>query len=127
MTPINNGEVTLRTHANLQFPTDKKSLLKSEVETFSTQEIRSTAIVNKPNNTTSLAATTINQPQARNINILQRSNTKIEMGTQSQILIAPGMLGQLYFEVTNTGNEAAYYTIQVVDERRYLMRLTPQR
>ncbi|XP_023291316.2 uncharacterized protein LOC111674869 [Lucilia cuprina] len=113
------------THANLKFPTNEKSLPKSEVETFSTHEIHRNAINSQENNISSLAATTA-EPQQRNTNILQRTNTKIEMGIQSQILIAPGMLGQLYFEVTNTGYEAAYYNIQVVDERRYLMRLTPQ-
>lgn len=124
--PAVSQNTPVLTHGKLQFPKDEKTLPKSEVETFSTQEIHQNTINTHANNISSLAATTA-QPQQRNTNILQRTNTKIEMGTQSQILIAPGMLGQLYFEITNTGSEATYYTIQVVDERRYLMRLTPQR
>ncbi|KAM7350597.1 uncharacterized protein ACRADG_009151 isoform 2-T3 [Cochliomyia hominivorax] len=120
------GQVSVPTHSNIQFPTDKKSLPKSEFETFSTQEIHSNTLIAQPtHNISSLSVPTTIQPQQRNTNILQRTNTKIEMGTQSQILIGPGMLGQLYFEVTNTGYEATYYIIQVVDERRYLMRLSP--
>ena len=117
---IENIDFT-KTHAKIQFPLEI-SQPKSEVETFSKKEIHHNTV----NNSSSLAATT-EQPQERTTNFLQRSNTKIEMGTQSQVIIAPGLVGQLYFEVTNTGQELVYYTVQVVDERRYLLRLTPQR
>lgn len=117
--------VTAPTHSKIQFQDNEQSIPKNEVETFSTQEIQGNNMDSQQNNSSILAPTTT--PNQRNTNILQRSNTKIEMGTQSQILVAPGMIGQLYFEVTNTGYEAVYYTIQVVDERRYLMRLAPQR
>ena len=117
---IENMDIA-KTHANIQFPLETTQP-KSEVETFSKKEIHHNTV----NNVSSLAASTV-QPQDRTTNFLQRPNTKIEMGTQSQVIIAPGTVGQLYFEVTNTGHELVFYTVQVVDERRYLMRLTPQR
>lgn len=110
-----------KTHSNIQFLQPK-----NDAETFSNKEIQHNTMNIYPNNTTLLAATTV-QPQQRTMNFLRRPNTEIEMGTQSQVIIAPGMMGQLYFEVTNTGQDTVYYTVQVVDERRFLMKLTPQR
>lgn len=127
---LTSALATVPTHSKIQFRDDdvETSQPKNDVETFSTQEIHGHPMDSSHlNSSSSLAATTATNFNQRNTNILQRSNTKIEMGTQSQILIAPGMMGQLYFEITNTGYEAILYNIQVVDERRYLMRLVPQR
>ncbi|XP_055842242.1 uncharacterized protein LOC129909225 [Episyrphus balteatus] len=58
--------------------------------------------------------------------VLKQGITKIEMGIQSQILVAPGMLASLYFEVTNLRTEPIFHNIQVTDEQRFLRTLTPQ-
>ncbi|XP_053950458.1 uncharacterized protein LOC128858318 isoform X1 [Anastrepha ludens] len=138
---------TIITHSNLRFANDEElgaisaetptldiaseQKPKNQVETFSDIEIHNhpvnssnhtgvpTAIINvntNPNGVTRGATATL----------LQRDVTKIEMGLQSQLLLAPGTLGTLQFEVTNTRTEAIYHNIQVVDERRFLLRLNPQ-
>lgn len=116
------------THSNIRFPDNSadKAEPKAEVETFSSKEIHRNTEEALPANATVLPSpnTMLNQ---KSTNVLQRSNTKIELGIHSQVLIAPGMMGQLYFEVTNTGCDSIFYNIQVVDERRYLMRLSPMR
>ncbi|XP_073832754.1 uncharacterized protein [Musca autumnalis] len=116
------------THGDLRFPDDKRieNEPKSEVETFSVTEIH-----RKPEHVLPVNDTVSNPAQntmlnPRSTNVLQRTNTKIEMGIHSQVLISAGMMGQLYFEVTNTGCDSILYNIQVVDEKRYLMRLAPQ-
>ncbi|XP_075158649.1 uncharacterized protein LOC142231878 [Haematobia irritans] len=115
------------THSNIRFPDDKidSKEPKDEVETFSSEEIHRNMEDALPSNATALAEQNdlLNQ---RGTNALQRKNTKIELGIHSQVLIVPGMMGQLYFEVTNTGCDSIFYNIQVIDEKRYLMRLAPQ-
>lgn len=107
-------------------------LPKDQVETFSDNEIHSSrpAI---PTNNTGVPTAIVNVDYKYNgvvrgttATLLQRDTTKIEMGLQSQLLLAPGMLGTLEFEVTNTRTEAVYHNIQVIDERRFLLRLNPQ-
>ncbi|KAL9872695.1 uncharacterized protein ACN2A1_014654 [Glossina fuscipes fuscipes] len=58
--------------------------------------------------------------------LFPHSSTKIVMGSNSKILISPGDLSQLYFEITNMGLEGLHYYIQVVDEKRFLIKLAPQ-
>ncbi|EDW75573.1 uncharacterized protein Dwil_GK23929 [Drosophila willistoni] len=110
--------------AKLQFPADTKEKLepKSEVETFSETEIE-----NKPSlNQSELAASTGGQQRSSlNAMLLQRCGTKIELSTQSQLLITAGQLATLHFEVTNMRSERVYLNVQVTDERRFLVQLQP--
>lgn len=55
-----------------------------------------------------------------------QSVTKIDVGAQSQLMIAPGSTAQIFFEVTNLRTEPSYHTFQVQDERRYLRDLQPR-
>jgi len=55
-----------------------------------------------------------------------QSVTKIDVGTQSQLLASPGSTVQLYFDVTNLRNEPTYHTFQVQDERRFLRQMEPR-
>ncbi|XP_017481660.1 PREDICTED: uncharacterized protein LOC108370774 isoform X2 [Rhagoletis zephyria] len=132
------------THENFRFANEEKNegisvetltleeaseqLPKDQVETFSDIEIHDDQSV-APNNQTGIANAILNANNGliRGAAVLQRDVTKIEMGLQSQLLLAPGMLGTLLFEVTNTRTEVIYHNIQVVDERRFLLRLNPQR
>lgn len=52
--------------------------------------------------------------------------TKIDIGSQSQLLAAPGQTVSIYYEVTNLREEPTFHIFQVVDELRYLRSLTPQ-
>uniref|UniRef100_A0A0A1X0V3 VWA7 Ig-like domain-containing protein n=1 Tax=Zeugodacus cucurbitae TaxID=28588 RepID=A0A0A1X0V3_ZEUCU len=136
------------THANLRFDSNVEpkavsaetaiigdaeiTMPKDQVETFSDNEIHSNR-PNMPTNNTGVPTSIVNVDYKYNgvargttATLLQRDTTKIEMGLQSQLLLAPGMLGTLEFEVTNTRTEAVYHNIQVIDERRFLMRLNPQ-
>ncbi|XP_037936416.1 uncharacterized protein LOC119670287 [Teleopsis dalmanni] len=121
---------TLTTHDNLKFPDDDKKedtnelldVPKSEVETFSDTEIHTNVT---PNETLTDDATKMAAKQYAK-NLLQIGTTRVEMGTSSQILVAPGMMGQLYFEITNTRTSAVYHNLQVIDERKFLVRLVPQ-
>lgn len=54
------------------------------------------------------------------------SVTKIDVGAQSQLLVAPGSTGQIYFEVTNLRKEPTFHNFQVQDELRYLRNLEPR-
>lgn len=97
---------------------------KNEIETFSEKEIQSAPSLNQ----TLLAASTTGQPRSTlNAMLLQRCGTKIELSTQSQLLVTAGQMATLLFEVTNMRSEAVYSTIQVTDERRFLVQLNPTR
>lgn len=130
------------THDSLKFPNEREDQViidaketevdmpKNDVETFSTSDISSENEV--PVNVSSTGTAeqndlTLSQRSDSSVNILQKGTTKIEMGLQSQVLVAPGMWAQLYFEITNTRAESVYHNIQVIDEKRYLQRLSPQR
>ncbi|XP_067640005.1 uncharacterized protein [Eurosta solidaginis] len=138
---------TQETHSNIRFPDNGEidveppithstsdQIPKDEVETFSETEIHNNEASIPTNQTTyssSNAVVNINtnfksMPRAATTTLLQRDVTKIEIGLQSQLLLAPGMLGTLQFELTNTRTDAIYHNIQVVDERRFLLRLNPQ-
>ncbi|XP_050329238.1 uncharacterized protein LOC126758866 [Bactrocera neohumeralis] len=139
---------TLRTHSDLRFGSNAElqtasaetaiignsdvAFPKDEVETFSDNEIQSSRPI-IPTNNTGMPTSVVNVdykyngvPRGTTATLLQRDTTKIEMGLQSQLLLAPGMMGTLEFEVTNTRTEAVYHNIQVIDERRFLLRLNPQ-
>lgn len=55
-----------------------------------------------------------------------QSVTKIDVGPQSQLFIAPGSTSVIYFEVTNLRNEPTYYTFNVQDEKRFLRQMEPR-
>ncbi|KAL7741046.1 hypothetical protein ACLKA6_013479 [Drosophila palustris] len=123
------SEPRLSAPAKLKFPETREKLEhdidspKSEVETFSEKElVHPTTSLNQ----TQFAAAT-GEPQRASLNamLLQRCGTKIELNTQSQLLITPGQISTLLFEVTNMRAERVYQTIQVTDERRFLVQLTP--
>ncbi|KAI8042839.1 uncharacterized protein LOC128263158 isoform X1 [Drosophila gunungcola] len=118
--------------AKIQFPDKEKDTEKleedvdspkNEIETFSEKEIQRTPNLNQ----TLLGATTGQPRSTLNAMLLQRCGTKIELGTQSQLLVTAGQTASLLFEVTNMKSEAVYSTIQVTDERRFLVQLNPTR
>jgi len=121
----------LSSPAKLKFPETREKLEndidspKSEIETFSETEVVQPAT---SLNQTQFAAAT-GEPQRASLNamLLQRCGTKIELNTQSQLRITPGQISTLLFEVTNMRAERVYQTVQVTDERRFLVQLTPTR
>ncbi|KAG5672847.1 hypothetical protein PVAND_002936 [Polypedilum vanderplanki] len=52
--------------------------------------------------------------------------TKIDVGPQSQLFVAPGSTLVIYFEVTNLRNEPTYHNFNVQDEKRYLEQMEPR-
>lgn len=123
--------------AKLKFPPpDTKEQLekdvdkspKSEVETFSETELVQPSGTATSLNQTQFAAAT-GEPQRASLNamLLQRCGTKIELSTQSQLLVTAGQMSTLHFEVTNMRSERVYQTVQVTDERRFLVQLSPTR
>lgn len=120
---------SLARSAKLKFPESREKLEnevdspKSEVETFSETEL-----VQPPtslNQTQFAAATGEAQRASLNSMLLQRCGTKIELNTQSQLLLNAGQVATLLFEVTNMRAERVYQTVQVTDERRFLVQLSP--
>lgn len=57
---------------------------------------------------------------------LMQSVTKIDVGPQSQLFVAPGSTSVIYFEVTNLRNEPTYHTFNVQDEKRFLRQMEPR-
>jgi hypothetical protein len=55
-----------------------------------------------------------------------QSVTKIDVGIQSQLLVAPGSTSIIYFDVTNLRNEPTYHNFNVQDEKRYLRAMEPR-
>jgi hypothetical protein len=55
-----------------------------------------------------------------------QSVTKIDVGIQSQLMVAPGSTSIIYFDVTNLRNEPTYHTFNAQDEKRYLRALEPR-
>ncbi|EDW52083.1 GM16786 [Drosophila sechellia] len=118
--------------AKIQFPDKEKDTEKleedvdspkNEIETFSEQEIQSS-----PNLNQTLLAPSTGQPRSTlNAMLLQRCGTKIELGIESKLLVMAGQTATLLFEVTNMKTETVYSTIQVTDERRFLVQLNPTR
>lgn len=116
--------------AKLQFPDKDTEKLeedvdspKNEIETFSEQEIQSSPNLNQ----TLLAPSTGQSRSTLNAMLLQRCGTKIELGIESKLLVMAGQTATLLFEVTNMKTETVYSTIQVTDERRFLVQLNPTR
>lgn len=75
-----------------------------------------------------LANETITTEQTNDVmgrNTLQ-AVTKIDIGSQSQLLAAPGQTVSIYYEVTNLREEPTFHIFQVLDEQRYLRSLNPQ-
>ncbi|XP_002132605.2 uncharacterized protein [Drosophila pseudoobscura] len=126
-----NGQVKPSSRlARIQFPEKEREKLeedtdepKNEIETFSETEIQSSPSLNQ----TLLAASTGQQRSTLNAMLQQRCGTKIELSTQSQLLVTAGQTATLLFEVTNMRTETVYSTIQVTDERRFLVNLNPTR
>lgn len=57
-------------------------------------------------------------------NTLQ-SETRIELGAQSQLLAVAGSTVQIYYEITNMRTIPTFHNFQVVDELRFLQTLNP--
>lgn len=57
---------------------------------------------------------------------LIQSVTKIDVGPQSQLFVAPGSTSVIYFEVTNLRNEPTYHNFNVQDEKRFLRQMEPR-
>jgi hypothetical protein len=55
-----------------------------------------------------------------------QSVTKIDVGVQSQLVVAPGSTSVIYFDVTNLRNEPTYHTFNVQDEKRFLRSMEPR-
>nr|XP_016936221.1 uncharacterized protein LOC108014575 [Drosophila suzukii]XP_016936230.1 uncharacterized protein LOC108014575 [Drosophila suzukii]XP_016936238.1 uncharacterized protein LOC108014575 [Drosophila suzukii] len=118
--------------AKIQFPDGEKDTEKleedvdspkNEIETFSEKEIQRSTSLNQ-----TLLTSSTGQPRSTlNAMLLQRCGTKIELGTESKLLVMPGQTASLLFEVTNMKTETVYSTIQVTDERRFLVQLSPTR
>ncbi|XP_055913466.1 uncharacterized protein LOC129947054 [Eupeodes corollae] len=106
-------EHIITTHDSLRFP-EETSDLDSEI--FPKLSINDT----KKNNILNAKQTTLAG------SVLKQGVTKIDMGIHSQILVAPGMLASLFFEVTNLRTEPIFHNIQVTDEQRFLRTLDPQ-
>lgn len=52
--------------------------------------------------------------------------TKIDVGIQSQLLVAPGSSSIIYFEITNLRSEPTYHSFDAQDEKRYLRWMEPR-
>uniref|UniRef100_A0A1A9VDA4 VWA7 Ig-like domain-containing protein n=1 Tax=Glossina austeni TaxID=7395 RepID=A0A1A9VDA4_GLOAU len=98
-----------------KIPANPKYNPKNEAESLSTKKIRGPKKIFDNSSLLQLQRS-----------LFQHSNTKIVMGSNSKILISPGDLTQLYFEITNTGVEGLHYYLQVADEKRFLINLAPQ-
>ncbi|XP_070505975.1 uncharacterized protein [Chironomus tepperi] len=57
---------------------------------------------------------------------MMQSVTKIDVGAQSQLFVAPGSTSVIYFEVTNLRNEPTYHNFNVQDEKRFLRQMEPR-
>lgn len=57
-------------------------------------------------------------------NTLQ-SETRIELGAQSQLLAVAGSTVQIYYEITNLRMIPTLHNFQVIDEQRFLQSLNP--
>ena len=57
---------------------------------------------------------------------LIQSVTKIDVGPQSQLFVAPGSTSVVYFEVTNLRNEPTYHNFKVQDEKSFLRQMEPR-
>ena len=57
---------------------------------------------------------------------MMQSVTKIDVGPQSQLFVAPGSTSVIYFEVTNLRNEPTYHNFNVQDEKRFLRQMEPR-
>lgn len=99
-----------------KIPANPKYNPKDEVESLSTKKIQGSKKISDNSSLLQLQRS-----------LFQHSSTKIVMGSNSKILISPGDLTELYFEITNRGVEGLHYYIQVVDEKRFLINLAPQR
>lgn len=55
-----------------------------------------------------------------------QSVTKIDVGPQSQLFVAPGSTSVIYFEVTNLRNEPTYHNFNAQDEKRFLRQMEPR-
>jgi exosome complex RNA-binding protein Csl4 len=55
-----------------------------------------------------------------------QSVTKIDVGIQSQLMVAPGSTSIIYFDVTNLRNEPTYHNFNVQDEKRFLRAMEPR-
>lgn len=55
-----------------------------------------------------------------------QSVTKIDVGIQSQLLVAPGSTSIIYFDVTNLRSEPSYHSFSAQDEKRYLRAMEPR-
>lgn len=53
------------------------------------------------------------------------SETRIELGAQSQLLAVAGSTVQIYYEITNLRMTPTFHNFQVVDERRFLQSMNP--
>jgi hypothetical protein len=63
---------------------------------------------------------------ARSLPQLFQSVSKIDVGPQSQLFVAPGSTSIIYFEITNLRNEPTYHVFNVQDEKRFLRQMEPR-
>lgn len=106
------------THENIRFPDEDE-------DSKGFAPIKDIIEVDKIINNSNATAAVSRQEQLPNG--LQNVGTVIEMGVQSQLILAPGGTGQLHFEITNYRNEPIFHTFQVTGEQRYLVSLSMQR
>lgn len=64
--------------------------------------------------------------EGRALKQMIQSVTKIDVGVQSQLLVAPGSTSIIYFDVTNLRNEPSYHSFNVQDEKRFLRAMEPR-
>lgn len=106
-----NLELKQRTHEDIKFPDDNN-------DNDNDNNIEITESTNK--DVEKLAK----QQQNTNTN---QGITQISLSVQSQLLVTPGMIAQLYFEVSNTRTEPIFHNFRVTDEKAYLRSLNQRR
>lgn len=68
----------------------------------------------------------VNAADGRALKQMIQSVTKIDVGIQSQLFVAPGSTSVIYFEVTNLRNEPTYHNFNAQDEKRFLRSMEPR-
>jgi hypothetical protein len=102
---------SLRVKREVSYAADKTSELEDSIEGLSDNE-------------NSVQAVNVNDGRA--LKQTTQSVTKIDVGVQSQLLVAPGSTSVIYFDVTNLRNEPTYHNFNVQDEKRYLRAMEPR-
>lgn len=105
--PINNNNETyfeIGTSKHVVFPDDEAASNAEDVEENADNEVL----------------------EGRALKQTMQGVTKVDVGVQSQLLVAPGAQSIIYFDVTNLRSEPTYHSFNVQDEKRYLRAMEPR-